>query len=588
MNFFTHTCFKLFSVIITFLFSLPSFYAQETLKELALTQQIEASSTVIEGRVIAKESYWNSDYTNIYTVNTIKVFKVFKGENSKIIEVITPGGIIGDKAQISKPSLQLRNNDIGIFTLVNAHNKLVSNKTKVLYYEPFGSVQGFYKYDLNKNVATNPFSKKSKIETSFYNEIEQLTNIKYTEIDYFNVADAHAKAKQSKALLVPSNVSFSPSTISAGTGSELIISGNDFGSVKGKVAFRNADDGGASYIDALNSQVTWSPTQITVQVPSFAGTGTIRVTDSNGDFYETTNELTVTHALLNQVSNGIAYPVQAYNTNGNGGFTWQKNTSFTANNDVNTAFTTALDAWRCVTGVHWVVGNDTNTAIAANDMVNTIAFSALPEGNLGITTYYLDSCNNGTDWVVQEIDIIFDNTASTPWNFNPNSNTTGFEYDFQSVVLHELGHAHLLNHVIDNDDVMDFNIGITQESRNLSNRNLEAANSIQTKNTTHIICALPLMTNYNCATASIADDALFNEIHIYPNPSSGQFFVKNGASTNIDKVVIYDVSGRLISSINVLNTSEIIPINILGITTGIYFINLHDKNRIITKKMTVE
>lgn len=397
----TLTYFKLFITILIFLFCLVPFYAQETLKEISLTQQIKASSSVIEGRVIAKESYWNSDFTNIYTVNTIEVFKVFKGENHSTVKVITPGGIIGSKAQITKPSLSLIKNDIGIFALVNADNKLVSNEKMSTLFKPYSSVQGFYKYDLSTNIATNPFSKKSKITASFYKEIEQITNIKYNAITNFNVTLVHqAKVNQNKALLFPSNFSFSPSSISAGTGSELIITGNDFGTIKGKVAFRNVDDGGASYIDALDAQVTWSTNQILVKVPSFAGTGTIRVTDSNGVFSESTDELTVTYALINQIFNGVEYPVQAYGVNGSGGFTWQKNNAFTSNNEADVAFTAAFDAWRCETGVNWVIGDNTSTSIAANDTENVIAFSALPEGNLGVITYHLGACSGNTDWVV--------------------------------------------------------------------------------------------------------------------------------------------------------------------------------------------
>lgn len=588
MNTFTRTTYNLFLTTLICLLSLTFSQAQETLREISLTQQVNASTSVIEGEVISKASYWDSDYSNIYTVNTIKVFKVFKGENYAIIELITPGGTVEDMAQITVPSLQLRKGDIGVFTLENASNKLVSSKVISKLFKPYSSVQGFYKYDLNTNFAVNTFSKKGNISSYFYEEIERLTKTKYKEIARFNVDLEYAKTNKSKASLAPSNINFSPSNISAGTGSQLTITGNDFGSIKGKVSFRNTEDGGATYIDALDSQVTWSPSQITVEVPSFAGTGTIRVTDSNGDFSESTNQLTVTYALINQISNGVAYPLQAYGANGSGGFTWRKNSAFTANSDANVAFTTAFNAWRCETGVNWVIGADTNVSIAANDAENVIAFSTLPAGNLGVTTYYLGSCNGSTDWFVQSMDMIFDNTASSPWNFDPNPNTTGFEYDFQSVALHELGHAHLLDHVIDDTDVMDFNIGLAQESRQLDSNNIISANLIQTRNTTNIVCALPLMTNYNCPTASIEDEELITDINIYPNPTTGQFYIKSGASVNLDKVVIYDVSGRLISSIDVSSTSGVKTINLPRVKKGLYFVNLHDENRMITKKLIVE
>ena len=468
----------------------------------------------------------------------------------------------------------------------NTITKLVSSEVNTKLYKAYSSLQGFYKYDLNRNIAVNPFSKKSSIASSFYNEIEAYTKTKYKEVSEFNAALEYAKASQSKALLAPSNITFSPSDISAGTASELIISGNDFGTVKGKVSFKSADEGGATYIDALDSQVTWSPTQIIVEVPSFAGTGTIRVTDSNGDFSESSSELTITYALLNHTDNGAEYPIQTYGVNGSGGFTWQKNSDFTANTEANAAFTRALDSWRCETGVNWVLGDDTNNSFAALDSENVISFGVLPSGTLGQTTTYVGSCNGNTDWFLGEIDMIFDNTSSTPWNYGPGP--TGFDYDFESVALHELGHAHVLGHVVDNNDVMDFNLGLGQELRSLGVRNITAANIIQTNNTTNIICAAPLMTNYNCPTNSLDDEQLTNEINIYPNPTTGLFYINKGASLNIEKVVVYDVQGRLISNIDLSNASRSKVINLSGASKGLYFVNIHSDNGMITKKIILE
>lgn len=59
-------------------------------------------------------------------------------------------------------------------------------------------------------------------------------------------------------------------------------------------------------------------------------------------------------------------------------------------------------------------------------------------------------------------------------------------------------------------------------------------------------------------------------------------------SITIDKVDVFDVSGRLISSINAFTTSGIKTINLLGLTKGVYFINLYDSNRMTTKKMIIE
>jgi PKD repeat protein len=53
------------------------------------------------------------------------------------------------------------------------------------------------------------------------------------------------------------------------------------------------------------------------------------------------------------------------------------------------------------------------------------------------------------------------------WNFGPGA-TSGNKYDFETVVLHELGHAHQLGHVINNSYVMHYAVGTNTDKRTLS------------------------------------------------------------------------------------------------------------------------
>ncbi|GAL78370.1 hypothetical protein JCM19274_834 [Algibacter lectus] len=161
--------------------------------------------------------------------------------------------------------------------------------------------------------------------------------------------------------------------------------------------------------------------------------------------------------MLNNNNSGQAYLAQHYGDNGNGGFTWSQNSSFSANTAAAAAFLRALDTWRNETKINWMLGEDTSeTDSGGIDNLNLIGFSAtLPEGYLGETIVYYDSCNSA-DWVVAEVDVLF--TSEENWDYGPN--LPFFDIDFESVALHELGgHAHLLDHVIDSEDLMDFDIG---------------------------------------------------------------------------------------------------------------------------------
>ena len=279
------------------------------LKEVPLSKQIEKSNLVIEGKVISKQSVWNAQHNNIYTINTVEIYKVFKGNQVSTVEIITSGGKVDDIEQVVIPSLKLNINDTGVFTLHD--NKIIEStlkKSSIKKYSVYSSLQGFYKYNTNKNLASNPFSLKKDVSKELYNEIMRYTKSKPIEISNFNIDAKISKTKQAKSFLPPTSITFLPTTATAGTGTVLTISGSGFGDTKGKVGFRDADSGGvvsstdntAVYIDALDSQVLgWSDTEITVEIPSNAGTGDIRVTNNDTSEGISGATLTISYALIN-------------------------------------------------------------------------------------------------------------------------------------------------------------------------------------------------------------------------------------------------------------------------------------------------
>ena len=245
---------KLISLLLILIVS-ESLSAQLMLKEVSLSKQIEKSSLVVEGKVISKQSFWDLNHEKIYTENTIEVYKVFKGEALSIVKVITQGGVIDSNAQIVYPSLKLNINDVGVFTLFNDFIELDSKEQlNIRQFRAYGSLQGFYKYDFSRDEVANQFSVNKGIVSGFYSEIKNQLNKDYIQLSNFDV-----KSKISvnnKTSLLPITIQgFSPTTLSAGTKSVLTINGSNFGTIKGNVGFRNADNGGKSFINALDSQV---------------------------------------------------------------------------------------------------------------------------------------------------------------------------------------------------------------------------------------------------------------------------------------------------------------------------------------------
>ena len=81
--------------------------------------------------MISKQSFWDVNHHNIYTTNTVEVYKVFKGLKLSIIEVITAGGSVGLEVEKVSPSLKLHIGDVGVFMLY-ASNVSFSSKNKSL------------------------------------------------------------------------------------------------------------------------------------------------------------------------------------------------------------------------------------------------------------------------------------------------------------------------------------------------------------------------------------------------------------------------------------------------------------------------
>ena len=622
-------------IALAFFTSFLSVSAQVSLREISLKEQVENSSLVVEGKVVAQRTFWDADHRLIYTANTVEVSKVFKGDEIKTIEILTLGGAVGLNAMVASNTLKLREGNLGIFTLYDSNVALNErNKSNNKMFKAYSSLQGFYKYNLQYDVASNPFNKKQGVKFSFYDEIMKHTKSSYIEVADFNLDSERKKLNKSNTVLALGITDFSPTTRTAGTASTITINGTDFGTTQGKVGFANADSGGMSmgmtdYIDALDSQVlTWTDTQIVVEVPYSAGTGTIRVTHNDTSTIESATDLTISYAELNietDIGSGVqAFATQHYDDNGSGGYTWEMYTDFFNETEsgiatgYKDAFMRAFDTWRCETKINWEVSGTattidvtgTDTSVPADgvaddpDGTNVIRFdngTELEAGVLGRCTSWYSGriCSGDLILYATDMDIVFNDNVDNAntsgvvetWYFGTDSPGPN-QFDFETVVLHELGHGHQLGHVINTSNVMHYALPTNFSNTVLDANSIAGANDVQSRSTTNQICDLParpLMTNYTgSCSLSIEDNELGNGIIIYPNPARKEFFIKNTSTSKIERVAIYDVSGRLVSDIDVLNTSTIKTINLQNASKGMYFVNIYADNAFVTKKLIVE
>ncbi|MBI2270643.1 MAG: T9SS type A sorting domain-containing protein [Bacteroidetes bacterium] len=479
--------------------------AQCLLLNVPLEKRIAESDIIIEGKVISKTSFWNEDKSRIYTSNIIELYKVFKGEiSSEKIEMISDGGVVGDTWVKVNPGVELGIGETGIF-LCNfyTNNSIATNKS--VSYIPNCLSLGFIKYNLAELSAADVFTRYSDIKTKLYDFISQKTALSVIDYNKFNLQALQNNRAAKKQAAAAAITSFSPTTISAGSKSILTIKGSGFGATRGSnyVGFANADDGGKTWADLYDASVTfdnlyyvkWTDTEIQVYVPNresaggsklvFAGTGKISVV-VNTVRTVSSDTLNIKWALYEHpFTDGFSQVVHT-NVNGKGGYTIHLNTAFAGNAAAVAAYTRALKNWSCATGINWDLGSNTASTTSAVDTIITVRFGnpgELPPGTMGIaTSTYKTSCGTGNTrrYYLMGFDHVFtnqpsDGTNNYAWQFGP-APATNSEVDFESIVLHEFGHAHQFGHIIRPKYTMNYAVTPGETTRTIHPELVEGGN----------------------------------------------------------------------------------------------------------------
>lgn len=465
----------------------PAIWAQDacTLLPLSLQERLQASTLVIEGKVISQQSFWDKRHENIYTSHQIEVYKVFKGTTAPtIVEIITEGGQVGLDLHVYSATLKLTPQQQGLFFLQPSATPMVKKP-----YQVYGSLQGFIAYDLAQKIARDPFRHYKSIAQEVYPALQKLTGATYKTLQpnvALETSPKPAVPNQNQRRLLPLINSFSPATLRAGTADVLTITGTNFGGSQGKgyVEFRNADNGGDDFIQPLPSDyVSWTDTEIKVKVPTngkdfgTAGTGTFRIV--NNDLAKATSPtpLLIIYAASNVVykdeKRGIAeqsFLPRLIDQNGQGGYAFRFGASFENNKPALHGFKRAMNEWSCNTGINWNTVSRSAISRSADDGINSVRFTTsgeLPANVLGRCVSRYSGCitTTGATFWVKEIDLEF--MPRSDWQYGPGP-VTRDQFDFESVVLHELGHGHQLSHLILPRAVMHFGVAKGQQSRTLN------------------------------------------------------------------------------------------------------------------------
>jgi len=299
---------------------------------------------------------------------------------------------------------------------------------------------------------------------------------------------------------LPTITGFSPATIYPGdyypgnpvNKEQLTINGNYFGLQKGKVFMKNADNGGLDSIQLNDRDILlWSDNSIIVNVPSWVdstiyassngfpciGSGTFSIKTDSGEIASSYPlEVYCPYGIHDRIDPGPNNPkrrVNIANENHIGSITFRLDTSITNYPDPNLipSIRLAIQEWDCAININFLL--DT-IPIADNgfngDGISTIFLvNSYPVNIIQATYVYPTICTNpsGSERYIVASNIkigILRNPATASswllgytWQCDTSISTHSIGWhklDFHGAILHELGHACLLEHVNQSNNLM--------------------------------------------------------------------------------------------------------------------------------------
>ncbi|MEO8761390.1 MAG: zinc-dependent metalloprotease, partial [Bacteroidia bacterium] len=175
------------------------------------------------------------------------------------------------------------------------------------------------------------------------------------------------------------------------------------------------------------------------------------------------------------------------------------------------------------------------------------------------------------------------------WFLDTNYTTSAAsKYNMFDVVLHELGHVGLLEHVNQSNDLMWYNVTPGATTNYISNDDVNGGTEVVTKSTQNsytgscIANGALIQLIGSCSMGSSGINQYLSNnyfLNLYPNPTGGAVLNINfQAPTNSQaQIVVYDMMGRSVSSNNLSDRNEInstYSLDVSNLSQGMYMVNL--------------
>lgn len=543
------------------LFSIIFCYSQSE-----LVQKFDDDATlVVEGKIIGSISYFDSN-GDIFTNYEVKTSQLLKGSGNSSVIIKCLGGVVDGHFQVISHQIKFKKGDSGIFFLKknassNSYNIKKANR--------------FINYKLLNNEQLNELNDYLLKLYPNYIKLERQQN-----------DDANLMAMN-----FPNISAIYPLNISAGTRSQLTIEGSGFGADKGTVGFRNANDGGSSFVFTYSEIILWTDEKIIVEVPELAGSGGIKIKKSNG--YSVNSafagySLTIPYSQFTikttTFGDSITVPLRHIGAMPNGSsasehlssgsYKFKMASNFFENAIAKTMFLEGLENWSCKTGVNFIDAG-LLTADDSNNTNNIIRFADFETSGYGGAAFTslkgIYGCGNTASeyvGVVTNIDFVYDSNVN--WGYDVVSNN---QFDFEWTTAHEIGHASLFLHVIDQSNLMHY-------AGSYGDRNFQGLNQTYIDagidkvgfSSSPFLCGSEMSISDCFQSLSVSSKQKHDAIRI---KSSGSIiYINTPENLNIQNILLYDISGRVVKNITMNIPTNKHYFDVGNTLSQVYFIQL--------------
>lgn len=572
--------------------------------DVPLTKLQSHSSLIIEGKILSAEPFWNQEFTRIYTLYQIQVTDLLRGRSANVIEVVQQGGCVANDCQTLYPKLEMAPGAEGVFFLraFEAENLGMPDLLRVVS-GPLGFIE--FHHQNGRLVGANAIRVFENLNQEVYLPIAGRP--KRTE---------HHLPSPPSSRAAPNITSFTPDTLAAGVNDTLTIIGTEFGMVKGKVWFQNADKPLGIYMRGEAPEIViWTDTLIRLIVPSdasldsmrrgVAGSGPIRVETDDGMVAQSADNLMIRFAYRTR---RVAFDSTAYTTllvspeySATGGYVFRLDPDVTAKPLAKEIFKRALRDWRCATQVNFSLGTDTVIRVTGRDDNSVVFWEALDPGTLGATLVDEKFCRDnalGIDYYqTNELDIKLDSnqityvdTAATP-AIN--------ESDFYSIILHELGHGHLMEHVNLEDSLMHPTITTGTTVRTISPFILEGTLRVMDSSLVNHnpSCPSPMIpvaaADCNLLSRGDAMPMAVGEFIVSPNPASDRLSVEMEMREKMQgmEIGIVDLFGRTVVTKHIGSVApgmKVVSMKVGHLPNGFYLVRAKSRNGVVVRSILIQ